>query len=104
MPWRLIVFILIFAVFLAFVTFNLDNRCDISFGFAEIKDVPVFLSVFISFAIGLLCAFPLLMFLKNKKKPVVLPREPSAPVVPDEKIKQEAEAAKKRFLSKKDGR
>ena len=57
-PWRLIVFIVIFGIFLAFITFNLDNRCDINFGFAKIEGVPVFLTVFFSFILGLLCTLP----------------------------------------------
>lgn len=72
MPWRLIAVFAIFAVFMAFITFNLDNRCDINFGFAVLSDVPVFLTVFISFALGILCSIPLLLrSMKNKKeKPV----------------------------------
>jgi len=68
MPWRLIVFILVFSVFLAFVTFNLDNRCDISFGFTVIPGVPVFLTVFISFIFGLLCALPFIFRFGKKHK------------------------------------
>jgi uncharacterized integral membrane protein len=61
MPWRLIVVIAIFAVFLAFITFNLDNRCNISFGFVKFNDVPVFLTVFISFVFGIFCTLPFLL-------------------------------------------
>ena len=66
MPWRLIIFIVVFAIFLVFITFNLENKCDISFGFASIKEVPVFVTVFTSFALGLLCALPLVMHVKKK--------------------------------------
>ena len=59
MPWRLILFIFIFAMVLLFVAFNLTNRCDISFGFIVIKDAPVFFTVFASFFLGMLCALPL---------------------------------------------
>ena len=68
MPWRLIIVFVIFAVFLVFITFNLDNRCDVSFGFAVINDVPVFLTVFLSFALGLFCTFPLLLRSMKTKK------------------------------------
>jgi uncharacterized integral membrane protein len=68
MPWRLIIAIVIFAVFLTFITFNLNNRCDISFGFTVLQNVPVFLTIFLSFALGLFCAFPLLLTLKKSKK------------------------------------
>jgi phosphotransferase system glucose/maltose/N-acetylglucosamine-specific IIC component len=46
------------AVFLAFIAFNLDNKCDISFGFTKLQDVHVFLTIFVSFALGLLCTLP----------------------------------------------
>ena len=59
MPWRLILFILIFAVVLLFVVFNLKNISNISFGFTVIKDAPVFLTVFVSFFLGMVCALPI---------------------------------------------
>jgi len=64
----LIVFIAIFAVFLIFIMLNLDNKCDISFGFTKIPQVPVFLSVSISFILGLICAIPLVLQLEKKHK------------------------------------
>ena len=72
MPWRLIIVIAIFAILLVFVTFNLDNKCNISIIFHTFPDIPVFLTVFISFALGLFCAFPLLLRSKktNKENPV----------------------------------
>jgi len=66
MPWRLIVFIAIFGVFLAFITFNLENKCDISFGFKTFKEVPVFLTVFTSFVLGLLCTLPFIFTARRK--------------------------------------
>ena len=72
MPWRLIGFILIFGIFLAFVAFNLGNRCDINFGFKTFSDVPVFFTVFTSFALGMLCSLPFMLRsrLKKKNKPI----------------------------------
>jgi uncharacterized integral membrane protein len=61
MPWRLIIAIVIFAVFLIFIAFNLDNRCNISFGFVKFNDVPVFLTVFVSFVFGIFCTLPFLL-------------------------------------------
>jgi len=113
MPWRLIVFILIFGIFLAFVTFNLENRCDIGFGFTVLEDIPVFLTVFISFSLGLICAFPLVMYIKRsrkeklikgiKSKPETSPLEYAAVAAADEKIKQDAATARERFFSKRRG-
>ena len=71
MPWRLIVSIVIFAVFLAFITLNLDNRCDVNLGFAKFSNVPVFITIFSSFVLGLLCALPIAYRLRNPHKPVI---------------------------------
>ena len=68
MSWRFIVFIVIFGVLLVFVAFNLNNRCDISFGFATIKDVPVFLTMFTSFVLGLLCTMPYVILAGRKRR------------------------------------
>jgi len=67
MPWRLILFIAIFAVFLVFITFNLDNKCDISFGVVGFESVPVYLTVFTSFFLGLLCTLPFVMNAQKKR-------------------------------------
>ena len=75
MPWRLVQFIVLFVIFLAFIGFNLGNKCDIRFFFtdnAKIKDVPVFFTVFFSFIIGMLCTLPFIFGsrLQKKEKPV----------------------------------
>jgi uncharacterized integral membrane protein len=66
MPWRLIGFILLLAVFLVFIVFNLDNTCDVSFGFKVIPQVPVYLTSLFSFVLGLLWAIPSLVSLRIK--------------------------------------
>jgi len=66
MPGRLIAIIIAFAIFLAFITFNLNNKCDISFGFKVFKDVPVYLTVFIFYTLGLFTSLP--FFIRRKKK------------------------------------
>jgi len=66
MPRKLIEFIIIFAVFLLFVIFNLGNKCDINLGFTRINEVPVFLTVLISFFAGMLCTIPALLRLSRK--------------------------------------
>jgi uncharacterized integral membrane protein len=78
MPWRLIGFIIIFGIFLVFIAFNLDNRCDISFGFRVFQGVPVFLTAFSSFVLGMLCAIPFVFSLrrKSKKNPELPPAKP----------------------------
>jgi len=115
MPWRLIGFIVILAIILAFVTFNLENECNIYFGFNQfgLKNVPVFLAVFIPFIVGLICAFPLALHFrgKNKKAPAKTSKSKhDAPIIdtyiepkPDDKIKQEAALAKEKFLANRRG-
>ncbi|MDR2482267.1 MAG: hypothetical protein LBD08_01395 [Treponema sp.] len=67
MPWRFLGFIIIAVFFLVFIGFNLDNRCSISFGFAQLSNVPVYLTALASFVLGLLCAVPILITLRVKK-------------------------------------
>jgi uncharacterized integral membrane protein len=75
MPWRLIGFIIIFAVFLVFIAFNLQNSCDINLIFRVFPEVPVYLTAFSSFILGMLCAIPFIPALKKKKDGKQLPPE-----------------------------
>ena len=68
MPWRLITCIVVFGIFLAFIMFNLDNRCDINFFGAKLENVPVFITIFASFILGFSCALPVIHHIKRKKK------------------------------------
>jgi len=69
MPKRLIQIIIIFAVFLLFIVFNLgdDYKCNIWI-FKTIHDVPVFLIAFFSFVLGMLCAIPFFIGHQIRKK------------------------------------
>jgi hypothetical protein len=112
MLWRFITAIVVFAGLLTFITFNRSYQCNISFGFTEFKDVPVFLTIFISFALGLFCAFPLALKLR-KRKNVILRKDKrpmndkssvsTAGSETDEKIKQDAVSARERFFAKRRG-
>ena len=65
---RLTIIILIFAVFIAFIVFNLENRSDVSFGFKTFEQIPVFLTVFSSFVLGMLFALPFTISIgKNRR-------------------------------------
>jgi uncharacterized integral membrane protein len=68
MPWRLIQFIVLFVIFFLFIVFNLGNKCDISFGFTKVKDIPVFLTAFSGFFIGMLCTLPFALGFRSRKK------------------------------------
>jgi len=63
-----IFFILVFAVFLCFIIFNLGNTCDVSFGFRTFSDIPVFLTALFSFAFGMLFTFPLLFTVGRRRR------------------------------------
>jgi uncharacterized integral membrane protein len=68
MPWRLIVFIVIGAAFLGFIGFNLENRCDVSFGFHTFSQVPVFLTTLSAFVLGMALALPLAISFRSKAR------------------------------------
>ena len=67
MPWKLIVLIFVFIVFLFFIGFNLNNKCDISFGFVKITEVPVFFPIFVSFVLGVLISLPIVFTARKKR-------------------------------------
>ena len=95
---RLISIIVVFVIFLCFIVFNLSNKCDVSFGFTTIKDVPVFLSALSSFVLGMFVTVPLMLFRKKSKpKPEVIEPSSSGPskkaelgASPDEIKKEES--------------
>ncbi|MDR2663197.1 MAG: hypothetical protein LBC31_09400 [Treponema sp.] len=68
MPWRLVLLIVVLGILLGFIGLNLNNTCDISFGFVSFTAVPIFLTVFVSFILGMFCSLPFFLF-KAFKKP-----------------------------------
>jgi hypothetical protein len=67
--WRLIGFIVVLGIFLVFIGLNLGNRCDIRYWFTEdrvIKDVPVYLTAFSAFALGLLVTLPAVFMMRSR--------------------------------------
>ncbi|MCL2070298.1 MAG: cytochrome P450 [Treponema sp.] len=89
---RLIVFILIFAIFLAFIILNLESKSDISFGFAQFYDVPIFISIFLALVLGMLIALLMLLpIFKGRDKPFSLPLKKGPKVPPKlvDEIKKE---------------
>ena len=124
MPGRLMFFILIFALILFFIGFNLGDefKCNINFGFTRLNNIPVFFPIFVSFVLGLLFSLPLVIKNKAGKKSDGTAKEKKPDkkqakndfsdsddspynIIPgnDEKIKQDAAAAKERFLAKRRG-
>ncbi len=118
MPGRLIIFILILAIILFFIGLNLDNKCDINFGFTKLENTPVFFPIFVSFALGLICSLPFIIKSKigRKRNDTVKDIKPAkdnfsgsddVPYIvpePDEKLKQEAMSAREKFFAKKFGK
>jgi uncharacterized integral membrane protein len=58
MPWKLMGFVALLVFATIFIGFNLEHRCDVSIGFTTFKDVPIFLSLLIAFALGVLVMTP----------------------------------------------
>jgi hypothetical protein len=61
------------AIMLFFIVLNTGeaNKCDIQYWVTEtavFKQVPVFLTAFIAFGLGMLCAFPVMFFTRRSKK------------------------------------
>jgi uncharacterized integral membrane protein len=65
MPWRLIIVIAIGVVFLGFIGFNLENTCNVSFGFHTFENVPVFLTALSSFVLGMVLTLPLVISFRS---------------------------------------
>jgi len=65
-PVKLIVFLVILGIIVFFIGFNLSNVSDISFGFHTFTDVPIFISLFIAFAVGIIIMIPF-TFSRGKK-------------------------------------
>ena len=58
MPWRLIVVVVLMGVMIAFIGLNLENRADVSFGFYRFEQIPIFISLFVSFIVGVVVMLP----------------------------------------------
>ena len=58
MPWKLILFILSVTLVTIFIGFNLENSCDVSFGFYTFQKVPIFMSILFAFAAGVFIMLP----------------------------------------------
>jgi hypothetical protein len=87
--------------------FNLENKCDISFGFTMLEEVPVFITIFVSFVLGVFCAIPLVWHIKKKrmekalKNPKPKNNDDVPPMPSNDPI--DARAARQKFLARKSG-
>ena len=70
MPGRLIAFIIVLFIIIAFIGFNADNTTDIRIWFGEkgvLKDVRIFVSFFVMYLIGVLSALPFIFAWNHRK-------------------------------------
>ena len=85
MPIRLIGTIILLILVTIFAGVNLDNKCDITFIFYTFKNIPVFMTVIVSFAIGAVLMLPFTFGRKKKRK---CPKIEKAPDESKEQAKQ----------------
>lgn len=70
MPGRLIAFITVLFIIIAFIGFNADNTTDIRIWFGDkgvLRDVRIFVSFFVMYLIGVLSALPFILVWNRKK-------------------------------------
>ena len=67
-PFKVILFVIILGLIIFFIGFNLTNVSDISIGVHTFEDVPIFISLFIAFAAGVVVMLPVFFFRKKKIK------------------------------------
>lgn len=106
MPFRLIGTIILLIIVTVFAGFNMNNKSDINFVFYNLKEIPVFMTVIISFIIGVVVMIPFSLGLGKKKPknknqntaPKVQPegKEDNSKTLFDFKIRKEAKAEKKK--------
>lgn len=91
MPWKFVTVLVIVGIVLLFVAFNVNNTSSISFGFYTAEEVPIFLSLFISFFLGFLVTLPFALSSSRKKTRATM-----------EKKQQKKEAREERKRKKKE--
>jgi len=69
MIWKLLLFLVGMILLIAFAWVNYDNVSDISFGFYNFNEIPVFISLFVSFIAGSLFSIPFAFFGRKKSPP-----------------------------------
>ena len=84
MSGKMVFFLVIIAFVVFFAGFNLTNTSDISFGFATIKTVPIFVSLFIAYLAGTLTMLPFMIKSKRRKKKKSIEEGLSEPVLPQD--------------------
>ncbi len=73
MPFRLFFLAVVIVLLVVFIGFNIENRCNVSFVFHTLEDVPVVVTILSSFALGLVAALPFALRRRNRS---VVPKAP----------------------------
>ena len=68
MPWKLVGFIICLVLGTCFAGYNLGNNCNISFGFHTFENVPIFFSLIVAFACGVVVTLPFTIIRKKSAK------------------------------------
>lgn len=95
MPWKLVGFIICLVLGTCFAGFNLGNSCNISFGFKTFENVPIFFSLIVAFALGVMVTLPFTVIKKKSAKDRKAQAEERAMKKLQKAQAQEAKAAKK---------
>lgn len=86
---RLIFTIICLVILACFAGFNLDNKCNVNLLVHTFENVPVFVSIIISFAAGVIFTLPFAIFSRKRKNP----KEAKAPK--ENRLKQLKKAEEK---------
>lgn len=95
MPWKLVGFIICLILGTCFAGFNLENSCNISFGFKTFQNVPIFFSLIVAFALGVIVTLPFTVIKKKSAKDRKAQAEERAMKKLQKAQAQEAKVAKK---------
>lgn len=99
MPWKLVGFIICLILGTCFAGFNLENSCNISFGFKTFQNVPIFFSLIVAFALGVIVTLPFTVIKKKSAKDRKAQAEERARKKIQKEQEREAKAAKKEAKS-----
>lgn len=91
MPWKLILYVIVLGVVLAFVGLNIGNQSDISFGFVVYENVPIFLSLFGAFFVGIVVALPIAVHTASRKARVEAERRFNKKLEREARVQQKLE-------------
>ncbi len=86
MPFKLILFIIVVVLVTVFIGFNLENACSVWLFFRTFDNVPVFITIFAAFALGVLVMLPFTFGNSDgsraKESRPVQPKQPKQPKPP----------------------